>query len=229
MKKLTAWLLALTMCLTLSLSAFAAEVAPEPTPDTAQMEEADEWLFDEDVDGDVNWDEEEVEDQFFSDLDGDTTTPMLDEVDAVEETLMGAMEVYSWFMLQPLDVDTSKPDSSGTRYQVLDERFNTMQSLRDFVSSYFSDAIVEQLFSMNLYVEENGLLYTTEEGRNIDENIGETEFSVTEQTPEREVYSVTVHYWGEDQLDEAGEEEVFTYVRQLIDGQWRFVEFPFYW
>ena len=148
-----------------------------------------------------------------------------DEDNQVEDTLMSAMEVYSWFVLYPLDVDYDKPNAAGDRYQVLDERFNTMDALRDMVSQYFSDDIVEDLFSMGVYTEEDGYLYTTDEGRQMDVHIGETEFELTEETDQEKVYTVTVNYWGE----EDNPVEVLTYVQQLIDGQWKFTQFPFYW
>lgn len=221
MKKL--WILLLALATALALCAGAlAEVAPQATPDSQDVEDVEEWLFDEDAwedDGEAGLDLsvfDELEDE------GDV---WLDEEDTVEDTLLAAMEVYSWFVLYPLDVDYDKPNAAGDRYQVLDERFNTMALLRDFVGEYFSDELVEELFAMGVYTQENGYLYTTDEGRQIDEHIGETEFEVTEETEDRVVYTVTVNYWGGD----TPEEEVFTYVRQLIDGQWKFTEFPFYW
>ncbi len=224
MKKRFAVALALMLLLSLATHAWATS-APDATPDVgAQTEDVDEWLFAEDEDFD-NWgQDEEYDPSIFDDISGDGYETM-DEEDLVEDTLLSAMEVYSWFVLQPLDVDPDKPDSTGTRFQVLDERFNTMTALRDFVSTYFSDELVEELFAMNVYTEENGYLYTTTDGRNIDENVAETEFEVTEETADEIVYTVTVHYWGE----EDDTEEQFTYVRKLIGGTWKFTEFPFYW
>ena len=106
------------------------------------------------------------------------------------------VEVGSCLCLILMDYD--KPNAAGDRYQVLDERFNTMDALRDMVSQYFSDDIVEDLFSMGVYTEEDGYLYTTDEGRQMDVHIGETEFELTEETGEEKVYTVTVNYWGEE-------------------------------
>ena len=230
MKKLLTIALALVLMLSLNGSALAQDAepatatVPQATPDVTpdvdvEMEDVDEWLFDED-----EWeDDEDFDLSIFDDISDDGE--MLDEEDVVEDTLLSAMEVYSWFVMQPLDVDLDKPDISGTRYQVLDERFNTMSALREFVSSYFSDALVEELFAMGVYVEENGYIYTTTDGRNIDETLGETEFEVTEENTEQVIYTVVVHYWG----DETDYEEEFRYVRELVDGEWKFTEFPFYW
>ncbi|MDO4549592.1 MAG: hypothetical protein Q4D04_15995, partial [Clostridia bacterium] len=185
----------------------------------------DEWLFEEDAD--ILWDEIEVDDSYFEDVGDDADTQISEGFAQIEEDLLGAMEVYSWFMLCPLDIDPEKPDSTGQRYQVLDERFNTTEQLRDFVSQFFSDAIVDDLFAMDIYVEgADGYLYTTDEGRNIDETIGETEFELTESSDTRMVYTVVVNYWTDD---EQVEQEQFTYVRELIDDHWKFTEFPFYW
>lgn len=219
MKKLWMTLLALILALSLCAPALAE---PEVTPDTDTIDDVEEWLFDEDMQWDVE--DEEYDASIFDEVENDDTE-MLDMEDTVEDTLLSAMEVYSWFVLYPLDVDYDKPNAAGDRYQVLDERFNTMDQLRGLVSEYFSDELVDELFSMGIYTEENGYLYATDEGRQIDEHIGETEFEVTEESPERIVYTVTVNYWGGD----TPEEEVFTYVRQLIDGQWKFTIFPFFW
>lgn len=232
MKKLVSITLVVALILSMGLWALAQDAAPadpstavddaapEVTPDADQPEDIDEWLFEEDEFSDEDFYDEGI----FDDISGEAGD-MLDEEDTVEDTLLGAMEVYSWFVMQPLDVDLDKPDASGTRFQVLDDRFNTMTQLRGFVSGYFSDELTEELFAMNVYTEEAGFLYTTTDGRNIDETIGETEFEVIDETSDTVTYSVVVHYWGEG-IDE---EEEFTYVRKLIDGQWKFTEFPFFW
>lgn len=220
MKKQIAVLLALI----LALAAYAPALAePVATPDVIDQDDAEDWLFEEDEDWD--WSDEDVDDSIFEDLEDDNVQ-YLDEEDLVEDTLLGAMEVYSWFVLQPLDVDPDKPDESGDLFQVLDERYNTMPLLRAYVSSYFSDAIVDELFAMNVYREIDGFLYTTTEGRNIDENIMETEFFVSEETEDRVTYEVSVNYFSED---ESVKEETFTYVREKINGVWKFTLFPFFW
>lgn len=216
-------LCAFLCALLLAASFVAAFAEPSPTPDTAAVEDADEWLFEEDADW--QWEDDEVDDSFFDDIDGEDAE-FLDEEDMVEDTLLSAMEVYSWFVLQPLDVDPDKPDETGEYYQVLDERFNTMALLREYVATYFSDEIVDTLFAMNVYKEIDGFLYTTTEGRNIDENIGETEFTVVDETSNRITYEVSVNYWKEDG---SIQNEVFTYVRELIGDTWRFTTFPFFW
>lgn len=220
MNKFFATLLALALIFTLCAGALA-EAVPQATPDTQDVDEADEWLYEEDA----QLAEEDFDPNLFDDVAQEDADIWDDEDNQVEDTLMSAMEVYSWFVLYPLDVDYDKPNAAGDRYQVLDERFNTMDALRDMVSQYFSDDIVEDLFSMGVYTEEDGYLYTTDEGRQMDVHIGETEFELTEETDQEKVYTVTVNYWGE----EDNPVEVLTYVQQLIDGQWKFTQFPFYW
>lgn len=221
MKKYWITMLALFMALCFSTAALAQD-APAATPSVEAIEDVEEWLFDEDA-----WlleEDEEVDPYLFEELDEDGLA-VSDSLDEVEDILMGAMEVYSWFVLYPLDVDYDKPNAAGDKYQVLDDRFNTMEKLRGFVQMYFSDEITEALFDMGVYAEENGYLYAGDEGRQIDENIGETEFEVVEETPTRVEYRVTVNYWG----GETPEKEVFTYVQEELDGEWKFTEFPFYW
>lgn len=223
MKRLIALLLIL---LALCVWVPAEELADaQPTPDIEEIDDAEEWLFEEDEEA---WEEEYEEGaDLFEDIldEGDVWE---DEEDAMEDLLMGAMEVYSWFVLYPLDVDYEKPNAAGDRYQVLDERFNTLEGLKDFVSTYFSQEIVDELFAMDLYVEEGGFLYASDEGRQMDEHIGETEFEIVSETEDRIEYSVTVSYWGNEENADP-EEELYIYVRELTDEGWRFTQFPFFW
>ena len=46
-----------------------------------------------------------------------------------EERIMSAMEIYSWFVMWPLDVDESAPGGDGSLYALLDDRFASRESM----------------------------------------------------------------------------------------------------
>lgn len=228
MGKLLALLLALMLCALPALAEVDAQI-PDEIDETEALETdddaIDEWLYEEDEE-----DDEQVNGDEFADIGMDDLS---DEESAAQDTeqadLMGAMEIYSWFALEPLDVDESMPDPTGTMWRVLDERFNTMESMLDILHFYFSVELVDELWnsSTNPYKEINGFLYTNGEGREIDERVGETEVTVTSQTDDKITLSVQVHYTSADEY--GTEDETFTYERELIENQWKYTLFPFFW
>lgn len=209
--------------LTMPFYALAESTAPEMDPAMTESAEdsADaDWLYEDDDDTD----EDEL--GAFADIDGSDSVD--DFFDSDEDDLMGSMEVYSWFAMEPLDVDESLPDSSGKMHRVLDERFNTKEAMMNLLHFYFSDEIVNELWNSktNPYTEIDGFLYTAGEGRSIDERIGETEFAVVSKTDNKIEIDVLVHYI---EPDDGKTEDTFHYVRELINGEWKYTQFPFFW
>ena len=194
----------------------------------AQNAQADEEIIDEALEDEWLEDDEALLDLDESDYNAGLDEMLVEEGDTDEDVLMGAMEVYAWFVLQTLDTDRSLPDSTGEYFRVLDERFNTPESMRDMLDFYFSDEISQSLMDMGVYIEEDGYLYTNDnDNRAIDERITETEMTVASQSDERVEYLVTVNY--SEPVEDGLTKESFTYVRELIDGEWRFTTFPFFW
>ena len=235
-------LLIVLLCLLLAaVPALANETdLTPPTSDDFESVDYDEfaddypeedWLYGDE--GDLI-DEGEVDDTdltddelaaLFADDDG---APITQINEADQEDLLGAMEVYSWFALQPLDYDQDYPSDDGKLHRVLDERYNTPDLLKATLQGYFSDEIVDALWtsSVNPYTEIDGYLYTDDEGREMDPNIGETSTEVTDRTEDTVHLTSTVSYL--EPIDGQSTER-FTYERKLIDGQWKYTVFPFYW
>lgn len=138
-----------------------------------------------------------------------------------------ALEVYSWFAMSPLDVDTDVPDESGEYFLVLDDRYCIYNDMDAFIRTYFSDEIATSLWGWETYKNVGGLLYARDEiGRRVDENIMDINCEITEQTDEKMVYEVKVDYLT---TDEQPLSETYEFVRELIDGNWIYTSFVFYW
>ncbi len=206
MKKL---IVALALILALAPAALSLAEQAEPTS---------EWLYAEDAGSTEGWTEatdEDAEDSIEE-----------DETNEDETLFQSALQVYGWFESQPLDVDPEKPSPDGKKYQVLDDRLNTMRALDAEVRAHFSDAIANKLLGTGVYEEIDGYLYTTAQDRAIDATIGETELTVDERTDDKITYTLAVN-----RVDSEGNvtsADELKYVLEKIDGVWRFTQFPYY-
>jgi hypothetical protein len=144
------------------------------------------------------------------------------------ELIMEAMEVYSWFAMEPLDVNLSAPaDGRVSCYLVLDERYQTFDALNEKALGYFSEKITSLLWSFDTYTIIDGLLYAdAAEGRGINEEVADMSFEIVTETDNLIVYEATVYYLSDE--DEPVS-ETFEFTRELIDDQWVFTTFPFFW
>ncbi len=207
MKKLT-----ILLAVLLALSAFAVSMAEE-TADPGS-----EWLYEEDANIGEDWAEatdEDAEDSLEE-----------DDISEDEAFFLSALEVYGWFEAQPLDVDPEKSSPDGKKFQVLDERLNTLRALDAEVRTYFSDSIANKLLDSGIYEEIDGYLYTGAQDRFIDEGLGETELNIDSRSDDKITYTLTL-----TTVDEAGNvtaAEEFTFVREKIDGAWKFTQFPYF-
>ena len=208
MRKLIAILI---MMLILSTAAVSHAEEATASPDS-------EWLYEEDANTDETWTEATDEDA--EDLLDE------DEPDEDEDLFESALQVYGWFESEPLDVDFEKPSPDGKKFQVLDERLNTQRALDAEVRAHFSDAIANKLLGSGVYEEIDGYLYTDAEDRAIVETIGETELSVALRTDKKITYSLAVNHVDAD--GNVTSTDDLTYVLELIDGEWKFTEFPYY-
>jgi len=204
--------------LTILLAVLLALSSPAVSMAEAAADSGSEWLYEEDANAGDNWSEATDEDA--------EASLEEDEISEDEDFFLSALEVYGWFETQPLDVDPGKPSPDGQKYQVLDERLNTLQALDAEVRTYFSDSIANKLLGSGVYEEIDGYLYTAAQDRSIDESIGETELTVESRTDNRITYILTI-----TRVDEAGNvtsTENLTYVREKIDGAWKFTQFPYF-
>lgn len=201
-----------TLILMLALSPVAALAEQAvASPDS-------EWLYAEDEGDQENWTEATDEDAL------DETEE--EEPDEDESRFESALQVYGWFESHPLDVDPEKPSPDGKKFQVLDERLNTLRTLEAEVKTYFSDAIVKKLLESGVYEEIDGYLYTDAQDRAINPDASETELTVESRTDDKIIYTLTVNH-----VDESGNvtsSEALTYELALIDGAWKFTQFPYY-
>lgn len=87
-----------------------------------------------------------------------------------------AEEAYRWFDLTtlPLDYTQTKLVGEAVYYPVSDERFPTMDALRGYLKTLFSDEIVDALLPLDgvHYLEIDGALCAMEADRGTDENSG---------------------------------------------------------
>ena len=216
MKNKIALLLGFILCLCLAMPALA---------EIEDLDSDSEWLYEDDEE----YDDELSVEELLALLSEDDGAPITQVNEAQQDDLLAAIEVYSWFALQPLDYDEAFPNADGTKWRVLDERFNTPQLMQDMLSSYFSKEIADSLWnsSVNPYEVIDGFLYTDGEGRGIDGNIGETSIEVTESTDSFVRLVATVEYY---EAPEGGQQtEDFEYERKLTGNEWQYTKFPFFW
>ena len=149
--------------------------------------------------------------------------------DTPESLISSAMEVYSWFVMWPLDVDVNMPGGDGL-YAVLDERFFLKEDMDQLLSSYFSPDIQQSLWDWGTYTVIDGGLYAPIDGdwRWIDERIREVSYTLVSDTGDRREYAVTVYYT-DDGDETTPEEEPLTFVEERKNGRWQFTQFPFFW
>ncbi len=144
-----------------------------------------------------------------------------------EEIILSAMEIYSWFTICPLDVDPELPGGDGTVYRVADEilcSYDIMLRLLDFT---FGAEVVEEMLANGVYTVIDGMMYGNAGGRPIDPNICEVSYEETYADEEKVVYTVVVSYHEIDGV--SAEPDVLEFVRENVDGQWLFTQFPFFW
>ncbi len=151
-----------------------------------------------------------------------------DYVETPEDIIVAALEVYSWFTISPLDVDTGLMLADGSGYRVADESLCSYDVVISLLKTMFSDEIITGMFDFGMYTVLDGMLFTTVGGgRGIDENISYVEYEEVLCEEAKIVYNVTVHYYGEGENGIVP--DVFEFVRELIDEQWVFTQFVFFW
>lgn len=104
-------------------------------------------------------------------------------------------------------------------YRVADTHFDTMEKLHAYVSGYFSEDIVQNLFNIGIFTEVDGKLYAVDVSMR-EPSESELHVEVTEKTDKEEHYRLTV---GEDPK----KTYEFVYAKQK-DGSWVFTKFENY-
>jgi hypothetical protein len=145
-----------------------------------------------------------------------------------EDIIVAGLEVYSWFTISPLDVDTGLMLPDGSAYRVADESLCSYDVIISLLKTMFSDEIINDMFSYEMYTVIDGIMYTTVGGgRWIDESIASVEYEEVSADEAKIVYNVTVHYHAVNDIQV--EPDVFEFVREKIEDRWLFTQFTFFW
>lgn len=149
---------------------------------------------------------------------------------SAKETLEQAFQVYSYFVIAPLEVDYSAPMQEIDDiefYPIKDKKLNTMKKLKAYLSEYFSESIVTELIDMDIYEEIDGLLYTFDGGRGSDISILNEKYKLMDETENKRTYQVEVEY-DDDGDEKADDTRNYEFVQEKKAGKWVFTAFPFY-
>ncbi len=157
--------------------------------------------------------------------------PSRPDDEAVLAAYRAAAEAYGWFDLTtlPLDHDAPAQGENGEYHPVSDPRFPTMESLRSYLKTLFSDEITDQLLPLEgiHYRDIEGVLYAMDAGRGSDENTG----PVTEMVvwPEESndslcLVRVTVELLWEDP-DRPEGMRLYEFPYQKVGEKWVFTHF----
>jgi len=148
--------------------------------------------------------------------------------DDARSLVLDAMEVYSWFVMNPLDVNAEAPALDGALYPVFDDVLARVDVMQALLERCFSADIVQSLWDWGAYTAVNGWLYgyppdESPLARPVDPDIADARFALTEETDSRRVIIATVYYLYADAP------ETLEFVSECVDGRWIFTEFPFFW
>ena len=152
---------------------------------------------------------------------------MADASDDMDDMIRDAMEVYAWFTICPLDVNTDAAPTEDGRYPVFDDILALPQNLQARLDQYFSEDIARSLWEWDAYEPVNGWLYGFPPtgsllARPIDPTIAGFSCEVTEDTGTRRVCEVSVSYFFSEQP------ETFEFVCEYQEEHWVFTDFPFF-
>ena len=152
------------------------------------------------------------------------------------DQLMGeAMLAYQCFMQFSLKVNetiTGEVEIDGRPMrQVMDTRFSSLEDLRTYAETYFSDEICDRLLSQGHYVEHEGKLYSDNFDYALNQSIAQVEYREAERSEDRVLYQAVVTRIARNAAGEEVErlESVYDYPYQKTDRGWVFVDFPYFW
>jgi len=153
--------------------------------------------------------------------------------DSPMDVIDPAMEAFGWVELGTMSYDfgDERIEDGNYYYLVDNEYFSTMEEMRAYLSTLFSDELVEDLIFRGSYREFDGKLYGMAAARGSDIYIAEVTYARTEMTDEREVYEATVCYYDEDlvNIDESLT-KTLDFVRELVsEERMVFTQFPYFY
>ena len=150
----------------------------------------------------------------------------------VLEAYRTAQEAYHWFALATLEAhQDEKVELEGRLYaRVADERFPTMDSLRGYLKTLFSDEVVDALLPIagEQYVEIDGQLYVSEGGRGTDITKGAVTLSVNWPAEEGAMACTVraeVELLDEETLTTVVGTQIYEFPYQKVGDKWVFTHF----
>lgn len=167
-----------------------------------------------------------------------TPSPEPPDVPSDEAVLLAyrqAAEAYNWFVMATLPGDqTDQREVDGIVYtRVADPRFATLDNLRGYLKSLFSDELVDALLPTGgtQYVDLDGALYVQEGARGADITKGGVTLIVLwpeEAAPVGCTVQATVEVveWSEDMLTSTVVgQETYSFPYQKVGEKWVFTQF----
>lgn len=151
------------------------------------------------------------------------------DFETTEQLFVNAMKVYGWFEMVPLQVnyDDKKQMDGKDWFKIKDENYDTHEKLDSYLKTIFASEIVDKLWAKGIYKEIDGYLYSFDSGRGRNIFIKDVKYDVKDITENKITYVATITYY-----QESGESEnpkILEFIREKINDNWLFTQFPFFW
>lgn len=151
------------------------------------------------------------------------------DFETTEQLFVNAMKVYGWFEMVPLQVnyDDKKQMDGKDWFKIKDENYDTHEKLDSYLKTIFASEIVDKLWAKGIYKEIDGYLYSFDSGRGRNIFIKDVKYDVKDITENKITYVATIAYY-----QESGESEnpkILEFIREKINDNWIFTQFPFFW
>lgn len=141
-----------------------------------------------------------------------------------------AQEAFSWFQVAPVtfDPEDSREVDGVLYYRVDYPGINSLSTLRGYLKSLFSDALVDDLlpYDGTQYIDIDGVLYVQDGGRGTDIYRG-TEYTqvMREDNPNRLVVRATVEVVDPEQNGAVTGSETYDFPYEKVGDRWIFTDF----
>ena len=144
------------------------------------------------------------------------------------------MEVYSWFALGSMPLASESRTAinpitgeEDTFQRVDSPYFSNYEGLKNYLSHFFSDEIIEHLLEEYPVCKDiDGTLYMIPTGRGANIFIKDVVFSTEEVTDTSARLSAAISY--DPDAGELENPKTYEFVCQKIDGKWVFTTFEYY-
>ena len=146
--------------------------------------------------------------------------------------LAPAVKLFDYFyqFCLPVDENISQEVNGKTYYKVDFETYPTYQSLSDKIYATFSQEIGDQLFAQGHYIDIDGALYADnyDNQDKMDPNITNVSYILSEEQNKIIHYKAIVSYLPAES-NGAPEMKEYYYDYELVDDQWLFTRFEYFW